>query len=63
MSECFDLSFSFHGCAPGLEALEVSDSVRFVHPRITSAPSLRMFAESVGRVVCISGIVAAIVAE
>ena len=51
MSECFDLSFSFHSRAPGFEALDVGDTVWFVYPRITGSSTIRMFNESVGWVV------------
>ena len=51
MSECFDLPFSSHCFASGLETLEIGDAVWFVHLCIAGSPSLRMRDESVGRVV------------
>ena len=51
MSECFDLPFSSHCLASGLETLEIGDAIWFVHPCIAGSPSLRMLDESVGRVV------------
>jgi len=51
MSECFDLSFSFHSRAPGFEALDVGDAVWFVYPCITSPATFGMFDESGGGIV------------